>query len=340
VTAADALVYAGILALPPLVALALWRVARRAGVVAVNVLVFLLAASVLYAAAETYYRFVYDTTDSFALMRTSEDWWTRHSRANRMIVRDDIEYAMARTPGRPRVTFLGDSFTAGHGIKDVHDRFVNRIRAARPAWDVHALARPGLDTGGEIRFLQDVLRQGYQLDTVVLVYCLNDISDIVPEWNAILDRIKRGGSGPGFFAEHSYFANVLFWRLSALRNPDVANYYGFVRSAYAGPIWDRQMQRLRQVRDIVRGAGGRFAVVTFPFLHALGSGYEHRDVHRRLDAFWHGLGVPHLDLLPVLEAHADEPLVVNRFDAHPNERASALAAGAILPFVDGLVAPQ
>jgi hypothetical protein len=39
--------------------------------------------------------------------------------------------------------------------------------------------------------------------------------------------------------------------------------------------------------------------------------------------------VPVLDLRPVLESHAGEGLTVNRFDAHPNERAHALAAAAI-----------
>jgi hypothetical protein len=36
-----------------------------------------------------------------------------------------------------------------------------------------------------------------------------------------------------------------------------------------------------------------------------------------------------LDLWPVLKPHLGEGLTVNRFDAHPNERAHALAAEAI-----------
>ena len=40
-----------------------------------------------------------------------------------------------------------------------------------------------------------------------------------------------------------------------------------------------------------------------------------------------------LDLLPAYRAHRDEDLVVNRFDAHPNERAHAIAAKEILAFL-------
>jgi hypothetical protein len=45
------------------------------------------------------------------------------------------------------------------------------------------------------------------------------------------------------------------------------------------------------------------------------------------------MGVPHLDLLPVYVDYADAELVVNRFDAHPNEFAHSLAAEAIGRFL-------
>jgi len=73
--------------------------------------------------------------------------------------------------------------------------------------------------------------------------------------------------------------------------------------------------------------------VTFPFLHHLGPAYEFRAVHAKLDRFWQELGVPHLDLLPLYEAHRSETLTVNAHDAHPNAHAHALAAEAIESFV-------
>jgi hypothetical protein len=52
-------------------------------------------------------------------------------------------------------------------------------------------------------------------------------------------------------------------------------------------------------------------------------------VHAKVVAFCKSEQVPVLDLDPVLTPHVDEGLTVNRFDAHPNERAHALAAEAI-----------
>jgi hypothetical protein len=347
----DAPLYGTILALPVLLAILLWVVARggsaptsrserRRGkesapwgrLVAVNVLVFLLASSVVVAGAETYFRFLYDTTDSFGLTRTTKDWWTRHSHANSLGVRDDMEYALKRTPGRPRVSFLGDSFTMAHGVANVEDRFVNIIRRERPDWDVHSMAKSGLDTGAEINLLNDWLRRGYEIDHLVLVYCLNDISDILPEWNAIIDRIK--GEKPGYLVEHSYLANILYYRLRGMRDPDVSNYYHFVTNAYDGRVWQSHQQRLARLKAIVEQHGGTLSVVTFPFLHAIGPGYEYQHIHDKLRAFWASQGVPHLDLLDAYAGRSPREITVNHFDAHPNELAHRLAATAIEQFLD------
>jgi hypothetical protein len=186
--------------------------------------------------------------------------------------------------------------------------------------------------------LQQSLESGCELDDVVLVYCLNDIADIVPQWQAINDRIYAKLLVPpekrNFFVENSWLINTLYFRWYALNDPDASNYYYFVRAAYDGSLWLKQQARLRRFRDLVESHGGRFLVVTFPFLHDLGPDYEYRDVHRQLAEFWSSLGVPHLDLLDTFTSERPQDIVVNAFDAHPNEKAHAMAAQAILKFLD------
>jgi hypothetical protein len=300
-----------------------------------NLLIFLAGLVVVFGAFEGYYRFLYDTPDSFGLTLASRRWFERHYRMNGFGVRDDVEYSLRRPPGGCLITFLGDSFTAGHGIRNVDDRFANRIRAIPgQRCEINVFAQNGFDTGAETVLMTRAVQNRYPVDVVVLVYCLNDIADIVPEWKGILDRIYRDDSGLGWLVKNSYFANALYYRLKARRDPDIADYYHFVLRAYGGPLWEAQQERLRSLRDLVQGAHGRFLVVTFPFLQSLGPGYEYREVHERLDRFWAGLAVPHLDLLPLYERQRSGPLTVSRFDAHPNERAHALAARAILDFLD------
>lgn len=297
-----------------------------------NVLVLAFLLSFLCLVGELYFRFFYDTTDSFGLTKVTGRWFERHFQGNVGGFRDSVDYETGIPAGQRRVTFLGDSFTVAHGVNDVENRFANLIRKSNPSWNIHVLATCGWDTNAELHFLEKVLESSYELDTVVLVYCLNDVADIVPEWAQILDRISNQEK-PNILVQHSYLFNTLHYRLRASREPAVADYFGFVRQGYEPPLWEIQRKRMRFLRDLVVGNGGQLVVVTFPFIHALGSDYKWADVHVQINEMWNDLRVPHLDLLPVFREKQPHEVVVNAFDAHPNEFAHLLAASAIDEFL-------
>lgn len=302
--------------------------------VAGNLFMLLALLLLLGAVGEVYYRFFYDSTDSFALTKVCQRWFDRHYEENNVGVRDNIPYRLAGTPGVPRITFVGDSFTAGHGVKNVEDRFVNRIRArVGPTQEVHMVAANGMDTGEQISLLKKLLRSGYQTDRVVLVYVPNDIADLVPEWAAIVKRIYGEQAEEPWLIRNSYVLNMLYYRWKAFRDPDIRDYYGFVRTAYAGPLWYRQQQRLVQMADVCRSAGAEFSVVIFPFLHTLDDPAAYMPVHRKLRLFWDRQGVPYLDLLELFVGEAPRSLKVGAVDAHPNEKAHRLAAKEIAAFL-------
>jgi hypothetical protein len=286
-----------------------------------------------FAGGELYYRFVYDTTDSIAYTKVTQQWGRKYIVENAAGFRDNIQYALKIAPGKRRISFLGDSFTVGHGIKSVEDRFPNLLRAAHPDWEVHVLAKLGWDTGAELENLEKYQRDGYQFDCVVLVYCLNDVADLFPEWTAALQRINAEAERGSWLRRHSYFLDILYHRHLAAHDPLVRGYYDFVRQGYAGPRWELQTSRLTAMRDFVQAHGGRFLVVTFPFLQSVGGDYSYKPVHDELNGLWTKLRVPHLDLLPVFAGMPAQQITVNRYDAHPNERANALAAKAIESFL-------
>ncbi|MCY2962186.1 MAG: SGNH/GDSL hydrolase family protein, partial [Planctomycetota bacterium] len=127
----------------------------------------------------------------------------------------------------------------------------------------------------------------------------------------------------------TYFFNLLYFRSQQATVPGVRNYYAHVEDSYRGIAWNRMFAKLIELRNTCREANIDFRVVVFPFLHNLGPDYPFRDAHERIVEACRREDVPCLDLLPVLEPHARERLVVNMFDAHPNERAHELAAFAI-----------
>jgi hypothetical protein len=199
---------------------------------------------------------------------------------------------------------------------------------------VHLLAQSGWDTGDELAALRTAAERGEQIDNVVLVYCLNDVADIMPEWTRTWKRIVQYGSPRSWLQRHSYLVDAVYQRITFLREPDFQNYFQFVRDGYRGVVWQQQMQRLDSLRHAVEAGGGSLQVVTFPFLHALGAHYEYQFIHDQLHEFWRKRRVPHLDLLGIYRDLPPRKIVVNRFDAHPNEYAHRLAAVAIGEFLE------
>lgn len=311
-----------------------WRsgLPKWAELVLGNGLVLSLLLSVGLLGGEVYYRFVYDTTDGAALNLTTRKWFERHFHTNNVGLRDNVDYLMQRSD-RPRVVFFGDSFTAGHGIADVEDRFANRVRAARPDLEIVVEADLGWGTAHHLWALQKILRTGYRFDTMVLVYLPNDIDDLVPGWSEVMRR-HRNDFHPGFLFRHSYLLNTLYAAWYRHTETELERYDDLVVPAYAGRPWQIERRRLMRIKRLAEGAGAQFLVVTFPLFRTLGPDNPYAAVHARLDRFWSDLGVPHLDLLPTFTAHAGEDLVVSPTDNHPNEAAHAIAAREILRFLD------
>lgn len=276
--------------------------------------------------AELYYRFVFDSTEGFQISLTSQRWVDRYYTRNNLGVRDDVDYRRAVAPGKTRLTFLGDSYTAGYGVADVERRFVNLLRRRRPDWEVHMLARNGMDTGAHLDTLRRYLASGHRTDRIVYAYCLNDISDLLAEWNEIAGRIYE--ERPGFFVENSYAVNTWYWRLRAATDPDLADYFDRLVAAYQGAEWEMQKKRLEQLTNMVRQHGAELTVVIFPFFEFLDSELF-ASIHRRIAEFFEARGVPCLNLLPIYAEHAPGELIVNRYDTHPNESAHEIAAQEI-----------
>jgi lysophospholipase L1-like esterase len=296
-----------------------------------NALILASLLSLLFLGFESYYRFVCDRTDAMAGTLVSSAWSNRHFHVNALGLRDNVEYPMTIPPGKRRVTFVGDSFTAGYGVRNVEDRFVNRVRRRHPEWEVHAAAKPGLDTSTEVDLMHNLtVSNGYRLDWVVLVYQINDIGEVMPGWVAAYRKMMADGFRQSWLCNHSYFVNLFYHRWQLRQNAYLRHYFDEVETAYQGPLWDIEKVGLLAFRNLTQIRGGRLLVVTFPYMdHAA----RFKSVHEQLDRYWKEHEIPHLDLLPAFSNLPPATLVVNAHDAHPNEYAHALAAAAIDEFL-------
>jgi hypothetical protein len=296
-----------------------------------NALVFAFLASSVFLCFEVYYRFFCDQTDAMTYTLVSQRWYERHFHKNNFGVRDNIDYSYKLTPGRPRVTFVGDSCTAGFGVKDVENRFVNRVRQAHPEWEVHSIGIPGLDTSTELLQMHNLtVSNGYQIDQLVLIYNLNDIGELMPRWVEEYKKMLADPFWKSWLCQNSYFLNLLYHRWQIGHHAYFRHYFDEVEEAYKGPLWEREKRGLNGFRNMALLRGGRLLVVTFPYLDAMD---RFRFANQQLNRYWEEAGIAHLDLLDVFSNHPPAKLVVNPHDAHPNELAHTLAANAIDAFL-------
>ncbi len=296
-----------------------------------NTLVLAFLLSVIFLGLETYYRFICDQTDAMTNTLVSNAWYARHYQKNSLGLRDDREYPSARTPGQRRVTFVGDSCTAGFGVKNVEERFANRIRRLHPEWEVHVVAKPGLDTSTEVEIMHNLtVTNGYQLDQVVLIYNLNDIGEVMPGWvqgykEMMADRFRQS-----WLCQNTYLVNLFYHRWQLRRNTYMQKYFDEVEAAYRGPLWEIEKFGLLAFSNMTEMRGGRLLVVTLPYMD---QSARFKFAHDKLNRYWEEKGIPHLDLLATFSNVPPAKLVVNSHDAHPNEYAHALAAEAIDKFL-------
>lgn len=293
---------------------------------------------------ELYFAFVYDQTDSFNKTKVSQKWFRMHIEPQErplrfkdgtgIAYRNDVEF---RKPDADEhhICFVGDSFTFGHGVKRVEDRFSNRVADALQEecpgrFLVSNLANAGVELFWIELETRKLLEEPVRIDTLVYVICLNDIETFHPRHAVFYEELAKHSSD-AFLVQHSYFFNMLYFRLKQFTVPEIRNYYEFVRQYYEGEPWERMSGKLLQLQDLCREHGTELRIAVFPFLHCLDEdAYPFRDAHARITEFCRTAGIPVLDLEPFLSAHSDEVLTVNPFDAHPNERAHAIAAQAML----------
>lgn len=286
----------------------------------------------------------YDQSDSFARTKVAQRWFRLHVATNDSGFRDALPLKHKLRPGQRHIVFVGDSFTFGHGVNDPADRFSDRVAAALEqrspgAYTVSNASVCGMDILGIVdgrpgppSLLDRVVREGPRCDMLVYTFVPNDIEHLDDRTDAFYQGLAAKDPRCPLI-RHTYFLNLAYFRLQSLQQPDGPGYFDYLVDSYdpeKGPAWERLQRKLDALIAFCRGRDIELRVALFPFLHNLGPDYPFADAHRRLTAFLDDRGVRRLDLRDALEPHIGEGLVVNRFDAHPNERAHARVATAML----------
>lgn len=333
-----------------------WRRRRRARPVVLNLLISLWMVLAVVTGIELYFALFRDTTDAFNQTNVSKRWFEIHADAEARTLEfsdgEGIRYRETEPigpeveDGKKRFVFLGDSFTFGHGIEKIEDRFTNRFKkrineVGSGNVEVANLAWAGTELHWANAVSKKLIADRYRMDTLVYVMCLNDIESFTGEGSPYANIGEHSPDADPFLAKYkltpffskTYFLNTMYFRVKQLQTPELRNYYGSIGKDYEGEPWQRMTGVLNEIKAACERNKTRFVIVVFPFLHNLGSADSPFDVaHEAVAAYGHEAKVPVLDLRDTLKQHVGEGLTLNSLDAHPNRRAHELAADALLEF--------
>jgi len=293
-------------------------------------------------------------------------------RINHAGLRMDREIPVARTPGVPRVLFLGDSFTFGHGVDAPH-RYTDLIQHDWPEVEILNFGVSGTGTDQELLHYREQGAQ-FSADLVVLGYFVK----CAKRNGALAIRTPKGWRPkPRFEVQHGELVlthvpvpDSLLSDPSSLEplGPhggtmakakrflrDHSQLYVLVRDSLHGgmdeggssanypeydsarPEWQVTAAIIKEMAAEVRGNGSRFAVAFFPSLEEMHRGVSTRprDQMRDLCA---SLDVPFIDLLPTFldmqeEAEKQGQTLYFPIDRHWTVEGHALAARCLLPWV-------
>lgn len=173
----------------------------------------------------------------------------------------------------PVILFVGDSFTAGHGLKYVDDRFSNIVgkglNKKGRKYTVINIGKPNLDSRSEYDVMRDfIYMTRIKPDKIILQYCGNDIEGVAMNNGLIFDGFNPPLDMNKFLiliGSGSYLFNYLYF-LSP-REYLGMSYITYLTKAYKDDnILSKHKDDLKLFVEYSQTNSAQLIVVVFPFL--------------------------------------------------------------------------
>ncbi len=282
-----------------------------------GLLVSLVTLALLLFGVELALRYVFVQTDSFGTSRMSQTWKAAYWETNSRNMRDIEQVIAAETP---HIVFTGDSFTAGHGLNDVNDRYVNIVRA-QAAVPVVMLADNGADTFLQVQWLRDY---PHTPEALVASYYFNDVIQAYIVEHGPLARAEP----PPPLVSQFFISDFLYWHAFNPLDASYTNYAQTLVSAYDDPaVWGLHSADLRSLADWAAERDVPLILLLWPNLADLDVAAPALE---KVGALMTEQGATVIDMTPLAAELPVRARVVNPLDTHPSAALHARAAQIIL----------
>ena len=209
----------------------------------------------------------------------------------------DRQHDVDKPPGLHRIVCLGDSVTAGHGVRRSEtyafllESFLQQLGLTVEVFNV---AASGWSTRQEAAAYQVIARQ-YRPDHVFLGFCLNDVAEM---HNNLTQRPSR------LVSAVVRRSALIRWVIDADRR-QVTNVEDLLQPTPSRAVksgWAKVLAEIDALHAATKHDGCDLSVLIFPFRFQLEPGAAAPIAQRFLFKECHKRGIPCMDLLPALRA--------------------------------------
>jgi len=222
--------------------------------------------------------------------------------------------------------FVGDSFTAGHGLKTVDERFSDIVGAALSnKYSVHNLGVSGADTRDEALRLQ---KFPLKPQVIVLQYFPNDIEKVGRAMGLSLSGAGPyadiNGSASGL-VKRFYLPNFIYWQLP---HATFGTFEKFVHTAYTDTtVLNAHLRDMSKMIAYKDSTGAKMYAVFIPFLFQT----EKSAVYTKpVENYLKEHGVTVITLTKEIASIPKKELIVGKNDGHASAKLNSIIAEKLL----------
>jgi len=242
-----------------------------------------------------------------------------------------------RKDKKENVYVIGDSYTAGHGLKHIESRVSNMLdvdlSSLNPDIQVINLGLNGADTKEEynvtLQFMKD---SETKPDLLILQYFGNDIDRVARTNGLQFFGFEAYADVPSYVkqvAQSSYFLNYMYW---VFPHGDANSYIAFLKEAYNNEaVFAKHLEDLNLFIDFAQKDSIPLLVLVFPFMQDIPFSEE-----LYIGKITSYLDQKQVDYIDVSNLILDLPVadrVINNNDTHPNELVNRRVANDIEKYI-------
>jgi hypothetical protein len=253
-------------------------------------------------------------------------WWRNNLNGFR-----DKEFT-AKDSTKKKLVFIGDSFTAGQGIKNPDDRYSNLVGfAVKDSFEFYNVGISGTNTETKAQTLYTL---PFKPDVLVYEYFADDVVDTRIRLDSVEPHKDPYKGTPAILVsliENSYLLNYLYWSFPHFM---IADYKTYLTDSYQNAAVDREHKKvMSRLISYCKANNIRLVFLTIP----LPTEYAYSNaLTKNMEQLFADSNLININPTPALDTIPLKEIMVNDVDTHLNERGNKILANQILEKAFGI----